>query len=431
LRFSLRKNTFLAYLLFLSFFLISAFAFISCSSSEETTDKTIQPQAEVKEKLVLPDLTNPVRVLISEKSSDAQIKFTNGIVVKSDGEPVVEINAKNKIGLKAKDGKIELTIGKKSYTRDNFTLLPSTASGSIDFDGKKYPDSIKIISKEDKILLINYVGFDNYVMCVISAEMGNLTKKENLEALKALSLCVKCFVIDNLKESKTNFDVYNDIKDQLFNGIGNINSNVREAYDSTKNLFLTYQNELAQVYYFSSCGGYTENCVNVLPNCSSPYLIGVKDGDEPYCRISPSFSWEETYTKKQIVKFLVDSKYIEEGNWKLKEFSVQSRYASGRISELLIVVENKNGERKEFVLSGNKIRYVIKTNKDGILKSANFDIEAKYINQEIDAVKLKGKGNGHGVGLCQWGAIGQARAGRKFDDILRHYFPGIELTSKE
>jgi len=246
-----------------------------------------------------------------------------------------------------------------------------------------------------------------------------------------MMLCVKSFTFEKLKETKSDFDVYSDIKDQMFNGIVNLNSTIRAANDSTKNLFLTFNDELAQVYYFSSCGGYTEDCKNVLPNCTSSYLAGVKDGEEPYCKISPSFNWQETITRKQIINSLEDAGYIKEDTWKIKEFSIQSRYVSGRISELLVVLEGNDNGRKEFILSGNKIRYAIKTSKGVILKSANFDVEVKYADQEIEAVKLKGKGNGHGVGLCQWGAIGMARAGKKYDEIINHYFPGIKITSQE
>lgn len=431
MRFSFQKNTLQSYILNSFFFIVSSFILFSCSSSEETTKKIEQPTPEIKKELVLPDFSRPVRVLISEKQKENQIKFQSSAEVYFEGALLTELKTKDKADFTIKNDKIVLTIGRKSFTREHFCILPTEANGTISFDGKKYSDSIKIIQKDNKVLIINYVNIDNYLMGVLSAEMGNLTKKENLEALKALMLCVKSFTIDNLEEAKPDFDVYSDIKDQLFKGIGDLNSTIREASDLTKNLYLTFDKKLAQVYYFSSCGGYTESCKNVLPNCSSEYLTGVKDGEEPYCKNSPSFNWQETFTKKQLINSLVESNYIEQGKWKVKEFSIQSRYTSGRISELLVVVDGNNAGRKEFILSGNKIRYALKTPKGGILKSANFDVEAKYENQEIEAVKLKGKGNGHGVGLCQWGAIGMARSGKKFDEIIAHYFPGLTITSKE
>ncbi len=431
MRFSFLKNTQAIYLLLFPFFIISLFAFVSCSSSEETTKIIEQPVPEVKKELVIPDFDKPIRVLISEKKNENQIKFQNAAAIYSEGSLITKIKSKDKITFKIKNDKIVMSFGNKSFTRENFSILPIETDGTINFDAKKYSDSIRVTSNAGKILIINYVSPDEYLTGVVASEMGNLSKKENIEALKAMMLCAKSFTFEKIKTAKPDYDVYSDIKDQLFNGVGNLNSTIREAYDSTKNLYLTFDDELAQVYYFSSCGGYTEDCKNVLPNCSSSYLSGVKDGEEPYCKISPSFNWQETITKKQMINSLVSAGYIEEGKWKIKEFSIQSRFISGRISELLVVVQSNDENRKEFILSGNKIRYAIKTSDGAILKSANFDIEAKYENQELVAVKLKGKGNGHGVGLCQWGAIGMARQGKKFDEIIAHYFNGIKITSKE
>jgi stage II sporulation protein D len=376
-------------------------------------------------------LDRPIRVLISEKQKENQIKFQNPAAIYSEGSLITKIKSKDKITFEIKNDILVMQLGNKSFTRETFSILPNETDQTINFEGKKYSDSIRVTSNTGKILTINYVSPDEYLMGVLVSEMGNLSKKENLEALKAMMLCAKSFTFEKIRSAKTDYDVYSDIKDQLFNGVGNLNSTIREAYDSTKNLYLTFNDELAQVYYFSSCGGYTEDCKNVLPNCTSSYLQGVKDGEEPYCKISPSFSWQETITKKQLINSLVDADYIEDSKSKIKEFVIQSRYVSGRISELLLVLQGNNGERKEFILSGNKIRYAIKNSNGAILKSANFDIEAKYENQEITAVKLRGKGNGHGVGLCQWGAIGMAREGKKFDEIIAHYFNGVKITSKE
>ena len=82
--------------------------------------------------------------------------------------------------------------------------------------------------------------------------------------------------------------------------------------------------------------------------------------------------------------------------------------------------------QKTIFLIGNQIRSIIRSSNDkSILKSTLFDITIDSKNNVV----ISGKGNGHGVGLCQWGAIGQSKKGIDFKEILNHYFPGTRLKS--
>ena len=86
-------------------------------------------------------------------------------------------------------------------------------------------------------------------------------------------------------------------------------------------------------------------------------------------------------------------------------------------------MESDENDDKEIILRGNRIRSIIRRANGGILRSTMIDIEM----DDDKNIKINGKGNGHGVGLCQWGAIYLSREGTDYKEILSHYFPGTEI----
>jgi stage II sporulation protein D len=85
-------------------------------------------------------------------------------------------------------------------------------------------------------------------------------------------------------------------------------------------------------------------------------------------------------------------------------------------------------DRGNFTLRGNDIRYVLRAPGGEILNSTSFMVETiTGADGSLARVNIRGNGNGHGVGMCQWGAIGRARAGQDFRTILRTYYPGTNV----
>jgi stage II sporulation protein D len=79
------------------------------------------------------------------------------------------------------------------------------------------------------------------------------------------------------------------------------------------------------------------------------------------------------------------------------------------------------------VVSGAAIRRVFEPPGGGLLRSSDFTLRISRRGGRIERVEAEGRGYGHGVGMCQWGAIGRARAGQRYDEILLSYYPGAEL----
>ncbi|NNJ53748.1 MAG: hypothetical protein HKP17_11310, partial [Ignavibacteriaceae bacterium] len=145
----------------------------------------------------------------------------------------------------------------------------------------------------------------------------------------------------------------------------------------------------------------------------------------PNCKISPRFDWRESYSADDIISRLKKTSFIKNGNFRLTDVYIASRFSSGRVREMVFELIDEYSDEIKISIFGNQIRSVLRTaNNKSILWSTLFDIS--FVKNVIE---IEGNGFGHGVGLCQYGAISLSRKGWDFNEILEHYFPGIEIKS--
>lgn len=419
-----------AYKLFL-FLLSAVFLFISsCGPSKRFTEKEERDvKIERVEEREKKDLT-------AEESGFAEIRvLINGIIPKESlliESPVNLYNDENKIALikpgniincYQKKGNIEISIKNESFAAEKFILASADNDDIVKINGKRYRGKIQIFSSGNSLNIINVVNMEDYVKGVLAKEMPVGKNEENLEALKALAVCVRTYAQKKLKDGKIYFDIYDDTRDQVYGGMDAESPLSNRAAEETKNLILKYDGTQAILFYHSTCGGYTESSQNVFTKEYVPYLKGIKDGSEPYCKISPRFEWTETYSKELIINRLKNYSLLDDLNYRLEEISILNRFNSGRVNEMEIKVVSNSGGKKTIIIKGNEIRSILRTS-DGkmILWGTMFDVSKKS-----NSIVLSGKGFGHGVGLCQWGAIALSQKDWSYKDILEHYYPGTEL----
>jgi stage II sporulation protein D len=361
------------------------------------------------------------------------VSFDIPVVLKNSQGRVTEIDAGEKFSFFADEGGVSLKVGKKKFSVALCDIEPESREELLTYKGKSYKGSFSVMNSKGKLMLVNSLGLEDYLKGVLYSEMGVASsREEDLEALKAFAVCARNYTVMRLRQSGRQFDLYSDIRDQVYGGYHPSKTLISRAVDETANLILKYNGELATVYYSSSCGGRTEKADNVFSQKNLPYLAGMSEGDDAYCQIAPGYEWEENYSARDIIGFLTGSGYIKKGDYTIKDIEIKSRFESGRVNELNISLENGKGEPMNVTIIGNKIRYVIRSKASkSLLKSTMFDLKPQYEGQNLERVTFHGRGNGHGVGLCQWGAIGQSRTGRKFEDILSFYFPGTELSEIE
>lgn len=361
---------------------------------------------------------NSIRVLLDE-SEQLTLTFDNDLRVILKNSQIINIDKKSILKFSIIDNSIKLEVNRNKFFSDEFILVPQKDDFNI-INGKKYKGNFIVSRDRDKLFLINSLYLEDYIKGVMLKEIPKGNNNVNNEAIKAMAVVIRTYALNKINESKKLFDTFDDVRDQVYGGASYEDEQINKLVDLTKGKTLFYREELAKVFYHSTCGGKTENIENVFSSEPLPYLKSIQDGDIN-CKISPKFQWKESFSESLIIKRLKESNYVSSSNLSLQEINILSRFNSGRVKELEIVLL-ENNRLKRILLHSNKIRFVLKNLKGEILPSTNFQIEIK-----IGKYEFIGKGYGHGVGLCQWGAINLSRLGWNYIDILYFYFPKTEI----
>lgn len=274
----------------------------------------------------------------------------------------------------------------------------------------KYISNDIVRVKREKTGLIEEVPFEEYVKGVLAGEMP---ASFHIEALKAQAVAARTYVLKKIEENKAkDYDVVDSVKNQVYldeevlkknwgkNYTKNIN-NIKQAILETKGEYITYENEIITAFFFSTSNGKTENCEEVFVE-KLPYLKSVDSTWD--INESPVYNDEKTFTLKEFYSKL-GLKYSE--NLEIKVLS----YTEGNSVKNIKINNN--------IFKGTDVRYKLG------LKSADFTI--KKNNKEV---KITTKGNGHGVGMSQYGALAMAKNGYKYDEILKYYYKNVEIQKK-
>ena len=413
--------------LFLSLLAFISFVFLnSCSPTERFTKKeetNIPPTGEVEASTPAATVSE-LRVMLQEVNQKEIISIESLANLYNHAKKIKLIPAGSMVSCSEADGNLILNLNNEIYNSEKFSFNP--VDGNEDFikvNGKKYRGKIQVSVSGNSINLINVVSLEDYVKGVLPKEMPLGKNDENFEALKALAVCIRTYAIKKVQDGKIFFDLYSDTRDQVYGGVDSEHPLSNKAVDETQNLILTFEDKPALLFYHSTCGGYTESVENVFTSYSIPYMKSIEDGDEPFCKISPRYSWIETYTKEEIISRLINYSLLENDNYELNDISIANNFESGRVADIEIIVNRRGGTEKNLKLHGNEIRSILRTSDNkNILWSTMFDVLLTS-----DKVILTGKGYGHGVGLCQWGAIALSRMGNSFEYILDHYYPGTTI----
>ena len=285
------------------------------------------------------------------------------------------------------------------------------------YDYKNY-NTIKLLHKNTKE--IEEVGLDEYLYGVVSAEMPVSFEEEALKAQAVVARTYTIYKIVNNDGKHDNADICDDSgccqawiskenrmknwkeeeKDENWSKIVN-------AVNETQGKFITYEGKPINAFFHSNSGGETETPINVWGGSGYPYLQSVStSGEDSYSQ----YSSEAEFTKKEFEKkikenhsdFKID--YKQKDCIKIKEYTEGNRVKTINIGNL--------------ELSGVEVRNIFG------LKSANFKVTL-----DGDKIKFEVIGYGHGVGMSQTGADSMAKEGKNFEDIIHHFYTGVEIEN--
>jgi stage II sporulation protein D len=320
-----------------------------------------------------------------------------------------------------------------SPSYDALTVVPLDGRGAVRVNGRSYRGVAEIIQDRTGITVVNRVGMESYLLGVISAEMGRRSSNE-LAALQAQAVVSRTYALRNLRRRQDQgFDLYATVSDQVYGGVVKETSEAREAIATTRGQVITYRGTPIEALYHSTCGGRTAESFEVFRAASQPYLRSIADqapNGNVYCSISPRYRWREEWTGESLRATLRRNLPLETGIApervrEITQVKVTKRTPSGRVDQLTIGV----GGSKVRV-EGTAIRRVLRPADGQLLRSSAFALAATGAGSRVTHLTAEGMGAGHGVGFCQWGAVGRARAGQSYQKILAAYYPGTTVERR-
>lgn len=277
--------------------------------------------------------------------------------------------------------------------------------GGLRIDGKPLRGRVRLSASQGTLQAVIPVPLEEYVAAVLSKEAAPSFLPE---ALAAQAVAVRTYALLGMTRPRSpDYDLVSDVEDQVFDGNDGVSEPFRRAAESTRGEAITWRGELARAVYHSTCGGRTESAANAWGQ-DVPYLRSLFCDD---CRDSRVWRWA----------YRMGS---EEGRRVAKALGIQP---SGPL--FLEVTEwNSTGRAARVRISSGGVS---RTMKASLFRRAAGYAKVRSLKMEIVPAAggwdISGEGYGHGVGMCQWGANGMARAGKNHREILLRYYPGTEI----
>ena len=321
------------------------------------------------------------------------------------------------------------------------------------------PGKLDISIQDGFLKVINFVDVEAYVACVATSEMGSEAPADLLAAQTVVARCWS-LALAEAKHLSDGYDVCNDDCCQRYQGTTYLTDHSLKAAIETRGEVLVYEDKVIDARYSKNCGGMVEAYDTVWEGGHIPYLIPLWDApeqktgyavddfekhyayDEAYCSskrfenvnlagmlgkvdVSGSYyRWEQVLTKADILENL--KKYTGLVWTRIDDIRIMERGPSARIKYLFLVGLDEHGiVAEQMVKSEYGIRQMF---SKSFLYSSAFVIKNAESLKDDDHVVLRGVGWGHGVGLCQMGALGMALDQIAYEDILKHYYPGTQLA---
>jgi stage II sporulation protein D len=231
------------------------------------------------------------------------------------------------------------------------------------------------------------------------------------EVLKAQAIICRTYALYQTQENKSkDYDVTSDIYSQVYGGRTSERYRLNRAVQQTTGLVLTYKGNLFPAFYHACCGGHTEDAT-VVWNLDLPPLKGLVC---PFCKDSPHFNWHNILALDEISAKL--RKALLGSGAKIKDIQIVGRNNSGRVAAIKLIYAANSAE-----ILAKDFRNIIGPN---LIKSTNFSVSV-----EDGQAIFEGLGWGHGVGFCQWGGYFMAKNGSSYEQILKYYYPGVDVST--
>lgn len=439
-------SNFMLYLRRISLFLFVFYA--GCSQN-----KNVQPVLQEKNPLI--------RVLICDFSPE--LVFIPGVdwsVQTIEGTGVSTISKDTDVNISFGEGTIVARSGSTSYKGSALRFTSLLPDGSFRLltnreqerdEGAIYEGVLEVFPGQGANLeAILEIPMEEYLKGVVPYEIGG---DSPLEAMCAQAVAARSEAFAALvtrKYAGNHYDICSDVNCQVFRGNERCSPGSDEAVRLTRGHVLLFEGQPISAYYASNCGGHSEDIRNVWsdrllekaywdsagfdgPESASLDLTKEEDfrawldqSPDVYCNpqkynipawAHKNFRWTREVSAEDLAAWVAEKKDVG----RVTKVLPMKRGVSGRIIEVEFV-----GEKGSLVIGPElAIRRIFKPG----LRSAAFAVDSQGPEGRPDRFIIRGAGSGHGVGMCQTGAIAMANSGKTFREILQHYYPKAKVEA--
>jgi stage II sporulation protein D len=312
-------------------------------------------------------------------------------------------------------------------------VRPLDPDGTIAFAGRHWRGELLVSAGEEGLVVVNRIRMDDYLRGVVPLEIGT-TALGDAAAVEAQAVTARSYAVTRLGDGRRAYDLTATTQDQVYGGADAETAVSDRAVAATAGLVLLYGGHVVNAPYHANCGGFTAAPQDAWRPGSEPYLQRVSDqipGTKRfYCDRAPRFRWTRTVSRDDLRRAI--GRYVERlpggagGIGAVTNVAVTSVTPAGRVATLTV-----DTDRGRWSLHGDEIRSALRSPAGELLYSTYFSLDVTAGRGGVESLTLRGGGNGHGVGMCQSGAIGRARAGQDFRTILRTYYPGTSIGTIE
>lgn len=378
-----------------------------------------------------------VRVALSSGVPAVELGATGTWLLTDAGNVLLRAAASDSWRVEGRDGGIHALRG-DVVTAARAGPLTARPDRPVDFilvNGKRYRGEVMLHVRTDGLLVTNRLHLEDYLRGVVPLEIGRRVSGEEA-AVAAQAVAARSYAYVRLSGGEARpYDLVATVQDQVYGGADAETPIADGAVWATRGLVLTYEGRTVNAPYHSTCGGSTAEVSEVwYRSRDEPYLRRVSDriGDSEryYCDPSPRFRWSKTLERNTLATALDRylAQYVQVRGDRVgvvRGLEIDSRTPSGRVRALAV-----RTDRGRYLLRGNDVRFVMRIPNGEILNSTYFSVRTERDGQgRVARATFEGGGYGHGIGMCQWGAIGRARAGQDFRTILSTYYPGTAIAS--
>ena len=378
-----------------------------------------------------------VRVRVLSSSGSATVASTGSMrITGRGGAALLASNRGGTVSLQRTSRGLQARVdatGESAMSDGEITIDAGATPLSV--GGVWYSGRVLVRAAEGSgIDLINLVPLETYLEGVVPHEIGD-PGPDAYAAVQAQTIAARTYALSRMGMNRAKpFDVEAGVMDQVYRGNEKRNRLASSAVRDTRGLVLSYRGSLCDAYYSATCGGHTSDIRTVWPDRpDAPFLHGSLDrpagGTASFCAEARNFRWRYSFSGRELGNTLRQTlpallNVAPQSIGDLVDLRIVNRVASGRVGRLEIRTSTGT-----FNVDADRIRraLMLDVTKGRILPSTLFDLEKRMSGDRIATVDIVGGGNGHGVGMCQNGALGMARRGYAYDMILQHYYPGSEL----